>query len=33
MRSPSVALDTAVNIGVNSATPAVEWTAGVSFRF
>ena len=33
MLSPNVALDTAVNIGVNSATPAVEWTAGVSFRF
>jgi hypothetical protein len=31
--SPNVSLDTAVNIGTNRATPAVEWAAGISFRF
>ena len=30
--SPNVSLDTAVNIGVNQATPAAEWLVGITFR-
>jgi Putative MetA-pathway of phenol degradation len=31
--SDSCVLDTGVNIGLNRATPDLEWTVGVSFRF